>query len=106
MFGEHEAHVLSSAVRVLETKTKKVKRNKWRRAIFLPYNSMCKRYPVLKWLPIALPVLWIVRWIEAVLFKRTNIRKTLEDISLLEDEKINEQQAKLESVGLGFHFKD
>lgn len=106
VFGEHENQVLSSGVRVIMTTNENARRNKWRKAIFLPYASMCKRYPVLKWLPVALPILWVVRWIEAVLFKRTNIRKTLRDISLLEDERINEQQAKLESVGLGFHFKD
>jgi len=106
VFGERENQILSGGVRVVSTTKESARKNKWRKAIFLPYDSMCNRYPVLKRLPIALPIMWIVRWFEAVLFKRANIRRTLEEISVLEEEKVNEQQAKLESIGLSFNFED
>ena len=106
VFGEHEAHILSGGVRTLSTTNENVRHNRWRKAIFLPYASMCKRYKVLRYIPIALPFFWIARWVEAVLFKRKNIRQTLEDISLLEQDKVREHQAMMESIGLAFNFKD
>ena len=44
---------------------------------FLPYSIMQKRFTILRKLPFLLPVFWLYRGIEAILFRRTKLKKVL-----------------------------
>ena len=107
VFGNRESHVLSEAVKMKQTEnTKNVKKTKLIRTIFMPYSSMCDKYKFLKKIPILLPIMWIVRWFDALLFKKRNIKKTMEEINLMQKQKIEEQITRMEKVGLAFNFTE
>ena len=55
--------------------------------IFLPYSSMCLRYPVLKKWPILLPFAWIYRIIDVLLHRR-------QKVVAIASVKVNEKDAK------------
>lgn len=107
VYGTHEAHLLSDAVKVSkQTGTaKKTRAKKIIQFIFLPYKSMCQKYPVLKKAAILLPVMWVVRWFNVLFFKRENIKKSNEDLKIMSAEKIDDYQKALNFVGLDFNFK-
>ena len=67
---------------------------------------MCKKYSFLKRIPILLPIMWIVRWLEAIFIKRNRIGKTIDDLKLMSDQNINTHKNNLERVGLSFNFKE
>ncbi len=106
-FGTHEAHILSEGVKIEATSEKpNAKAIKFFRLLFLPHSSMCKKYSVLKRIPMLLPIMWIVRWFEAIFCKRERIGETIDDIKLMSYQNINEQKSNLERVGLSFNFKE
>lgn len=107
VYGTHEAHVLSAALKEKhnEGTAKKARSKTILNRVFLPYKSMCSRYPILLKMPILLPLMWVVRWIEAVLFRRKNIGSNLEDLSIATAQNIDGYQSKLNFVGLDFNFK-
>jgi len=108
VYGTREAHILSQAVKLSKTQetAENVKAKKLKSLIFLNYDSMCKRYPVLKKMPFLLPVMWLVRIFNTVLFKQQKIKKTKKEISTITDEGINSYQESLNFVGLDFNFKE
>lgn len=73
-------------------------------AIFPPLSFMKKRYPVLGKAPWLLPVLWPVRWVTALLFRRYNIRNYHSGLNNASDEKIESFEQSLTYVGLDFHL--
>lgn len=100
------ALVLSIAAREHATGSapKHVRFQRLRDMIFLPYGRMCKKYPVLKKVPILLPVFWVVRWVDAILFKRKRIRKFSNEVAVLKQENIDTYHDGLKEVGLDFNF--
>lgn len=107
VYGTHEAHLLSEAVKISkQTGTaKSVRAKKIIQLVFLPYESMCKKYPVLEKAAILLPIMWVVRWFDVLLFKRKNIKKNSDDLKVMSAEKIDDYQNALNFVGLDFNFK-
>lgn len=108
VYGTKEALVLSQAVKISKTQgtTENVKSKKLMKLVFLDYESMCKKYSVLKKLPFLLPVMWIVRIFGVLLFKQSKIKKTHQEISSITEEGINSYQQSLNFVGLDFNFKE
>lgn len=43
--------------------------------VFRPKAMMRNKYPILKKRLFLLPVFWVVRWFEALLFKKASIRR-------------------------------
>ncbi len=74
-------------------------------AVFCPYTTMCKKYTFLKKFPVLLPVMWCVRIVTALLFRRENIKKVNTEISMLTDDNVNEYHRELKKVGIDFNFK-
>ncbi|MEA4964563.1 MAG: nucleotidyltransferase family protein [Oscillospiraceae bacterium] len=74
--------------------------------IFLPYPSMCVKYPILRRIPFILPVFWIIRAVQTALFKPDNIRKRRDKIRIASKENINRYHDELVYVGLDFNFKE
>ena len=74
--------------------------------MFLPYKSMCQKYPFLEKAKILLPVMWVVRWFNVLLFKHQKIKKSQEDLKIMSVEKIDNYQKALNFVGLDFNFEE
>lgn len=108
VYGTHEAHILSRAVKDAKThgSAKKARSKKLITLIFLPFGEMCERYPILKKLPVLLPFMWVVRWFDTLLFKRQRFNRNKHDLKILTVDRINNYQESLNFVGLDFNFKE
>lgn len=101
VFGNEE----NSAVAGLSQKMAREgrKNTKFRRMlalVFPPYSSMKYIFPVLQKWPILLPVMWPVRILRTLLFRRRKISSELEGVQNLTDEKIIAYRQSMEYVGL------
>ncbi|MBR5569914.1 MAG: nucleotidyltransferase family protein [Oscillospiraceae bacterium] len=85
---------------------KQVRARFWLRVIFLPYGQMCTKYPVLKKLPILLPVMWVVRWFQTLLKGKPAIDEQRNRAHLLTEDKLDAWESQMHAVGLGFHFEE
>lgn len=75
-------------------------------ALFLPYAQMKKMYPVLRKMPVLLPLVWVYRWIEIVFFKRKNMRRYIHNMKTANKTAVDEHQDSLQRVGLDFNFEE
>lgn len=74
------------------------------KAIFPSYDSMQRRYRVLKVFSWLLPFFWMWRWFELMFFRPQKIKKELKNISSISDRDVEEYQRQLNYVGLDYHF--
>lgn len=108
-YGAHDAHQIAQGIRDKANvggTTKQVKRRAWFRLIFLPYGSMCEKYPVLKKAPILLPIMWVVRWFAAIFKNPKSIFAQRKRVKMLSEEKLDAWESNMQAVGLGFHFEE
>ena len=108
VYGTHEAHLLSAAVKSSKSlgTSQKTRAKRIIDTIFLPYSSMKERYEVLKKAPILLPFMWVVRWFEAIFIRKGSIKYNQRRLKILSTENINDYQSALNFVGLDFNFKE
>ena len=108
VYGTYEARILSAAVKTSKNtgNAQKTRLKKIFELIFLPYRHMRKKYPILTKAPFLLPFMWVVRWFEAILFKRDNIQKRNNDLKIMSVEEVDNYQNALNFVGLDFNFKE
>lgn len=108
VYGTREAQILSEAVKASKStgSSGNVRAVKLIREIFLPYAPMCKKFPILRRVPILLPVMWVVRWVDALLFRRKNIAAKTQKLQTMTADKIDGYQQALNYVGLDFNFKE
>lgn len=64
------------------------------------------RYPVLKKWPVLLPVIWPVRWITGLLFRRDNVKLQQKYLGETTEETIESYRQALSYVGLNYTIKD
>lgn len=108
-YGAHDTHQIAQGIRDKANEggsTKQVKRRAWLRLIFLPYGSMCEKYPVLRKAPVLLPIMWVVRWFTALFKNPKNISVQRKRVQLLSEEKLDAWESQMQAVGLGFHFEE
>lgn len=74
--------------------------------VFLPYGHMIKKYPILKPAPVLLPLMWIVRWLNAIFRRPQVIAKQRNRIKILTEEKLDAWEIQMNEVGLNFHFEE
>lgn len=74
--------------------------NKTVHLIFPGFDAMRKRYSVLNKCPILLPILWIVRCFDLLLFKRNRIKKQCSAIGNMTKKKILTKEQELNYVGI------
>ena len=107
-YGTYENHLIAQATK--ESKilgsAKKARRKEYMNLVFMPYSSMCKRYPVLIKAKILLPVFWFFRGIEALLNRRKMISAHYNDVRYKTDDRVSEYKQMLDFVGLSFNFSD
>lgn len=108
VFGTKDVRIVSSAVKELDGKenAKKARFTRLLNLVFLPYKKMCKKYKFLKKVPILLPVMWIVRLVSAVFFKKQTLKERKEYMDKMSVEKIDSYHKALNFVGLDFNFED
>lgn len=74
--------------------------------IFPDYRAMCTLYGFLKRMPVLLPVMWVVRWINVLLNKRGSIKRAYGRLRGISEKNVSEYQQELDYVGLDFKFKE
>ncbi len=108
VYGTYEAKILSDAFKKtkFQDESGDFRKKKLFRAIFLPYKNMCEKYPFLEKAAILLPVMWVVRIVAVLLFKRETIVKHTEDYKTTSSEQIADYGKALNFVGLDFNFEE
>lgn len=102
-YGTKESKVNADAVRTSNTgKGMKIKKVfGW---IFPSFKGMCQKYRFLKKVPILLPIMWVVRWVQ-VLFAPSKIKARKKELDMLSQESVNQFASELDYVGLHFNFE-
>ena len=106
-FGLKEWHDIANAARATARtdSTSSAKIKTVLSLIFLPMEEMKKKFPILDKLPILLPVLWVIRWINAVFNKRDSIVEATNKLNYMDDQIVDGYNRELEKVGLKFNLK-
>lgn len=76
------------------------RRQNLKAALFPPLRVMQRQYPLLKKMPLLLPLMWPVRIVQILLFRRKSVRKRRRIVSMITDEKVELYRQLLEAVGL------
>lgn len=103
-YGNERAQYIASAAHYSSAKgsTKKGRRKRVLYLFFPSYKTMCRMYPVVKKVPILLPIMWVWRWISTLLFKRKKVKTRYQETKTVTPEVIEAYQKQLEAVGLSF----
>ena len=106
-YGTEEKALLANIAKLAES-GKNIKSAGFKRflfIIFLPYENMKIKYPVLNKIPALLPVFWIKRGFDSILKKRGNIKKYINTIEKSNISKAAEYNEALAYVGLNLRDK-
>lgn len=107
-WGSEENKTVASAVRDARNSGSVSSGNRMHvvRVLFLPLSIMKQQYPVLKKVPVLLPVFWVVRGVRTLLFRRERIAAQKAQMLQRSADKIETYEQALNYVGLDFHFKE
>ena len=106
-YGTPKGHVIAQGTKTAKSvSAKNVRAKKLLQMVFLPYSGMAQRYPVLKKAPVLLPLFWVVRWADTLVFHRSHIRRQQKVLQTLKQKEIENYQQQLNFVGLDFNFKE
>lgn len=106
-YGTPKARVIAQGTKTAKSvSAKNVWAKKLLQMVFLPYGGMAQRYPVLKKAPVLLPLFWVVRWADTLVFHRSHIRQQKKVLQTLTKKEIENYQQQLNFVGLDFNFKE
>lgn len=104
-WGKAESHFLSTIVKDKRNKTvNELRREHIRKHLFPPASAIEKKYTILKKAPWLLPLVWIYRPFYKLLFERRSLKRQLDNVKLVSEEKIDAKRQMLRSVGLDFNF--
>ncbi len=106
-FGLSEIKKTAYAARLSakETSASSAKKKTLLRLIFLPLDTMKEKYPVLIKAPFLLPIMWVVRWIDALFHKRKSISSNASQLSKINSDVVDSYNDELKKVGLKFSSK-
>ncbi len=106
-FGLSEIKKTAYAARLSakEASASSAKKKTLLRLIFLPFDIMKEKYPVLNKAPFLLPIMWVVRWVDAILHKRKSISSNAAQLSKINTAVVDSYNEELKKVGLKFHAK-
>lgn len=85
---------------------RQIQRKKWIQIIFLPYSSMCIKYPVLKKAKVLLPIMWVARWVEILIKKPGRISRIRKNVGIINESALDSFEERMNVVGLSFDFKE
>lgn len=86
-------------------KEENIKNSRFRslmRTLFIPLEEIQSSYNILYKFPILLPVFWVVRWFDVLLHRRGNIKKRMDIVNSVTDEKLRQRQEAFRAMGLDF----
>lgn len=75
-------------------------------AAFPPLEIIKHRYNILKKYPILLPLIWVWRWVEALIYRKNNVREYSKKVKMVIQEDLSEYEKNLQKVGLDFKFNE
>lgn len=106
-YGLKEKCEMAGAARLSaqDTSTSAAQRHRLLWLIFLPYDGMKTKYPVLERAPVLLPLMWVVRWVQALTTKKGNLSSHMESVKKINAETVDAYTKELEAVGLQFDLK-
>lgn len=102
-YGSAEMAIVNRSLQNGKNTALEIKISKMLHTVFLPYKAMKEKYTVLQKAPILLPVMWIVRCFDTLIFHRTRLKKFTEDINQIDSNKIRKNKQALYLVGLDFN---
>ena len=106
-YGTPKGRVIAQGTKTAKSvSAKNVWAKKLLQMVFLPYGGMAQRCPVLKKAPVLLPLFWVVRWADTLVFHRSHIRQQKKVLQTLKQKEIENYQQQLNFVGLDFNFKE
>ncbi len=108
-YGTAKNKNLSSAAKEAKTagSAKFIRLKRVMRLLFLPYRYMCEKYPVVKKIPVLLPLMWVIRWVEIALKGKEHLTaRTNATLNGLNADNIETFGQSLHFVGLDFDFKE
>ncbi len=104
-WGTKETKLKAAGVRASKTeKNVGLSRVLW--LIFPSTEKLQYRFPILQKHKYLLPVMWVVRWFDVLLFKRKKIHDRVDEVKLMDEEFISSYQKELDYVGLDFDLKE
>lgn len=109
VFGSNAGRKIFEAVRDKEqtgSSAKQFQRKEWLKATFLPYANMCVLYPILKKVPILLPVIWVVRWAQILLKRPQALANYNRKLRVCDQNKLDAWETQMHAVGLSFNFEE
>lgn len=106
-YGLREKCEMATVARLTaqEDSAEAARRHKLLTLIFLPYDSMKQKYPILGKAPILLPVYWVVRWVQVLVCKRDRISGQVDSLKKINNENVDAYTRELEMVGLKFDLQ-
>jgi hypothetical protein len=106
-YGRAHTSNLSSALKLSKNgeSEQTVKRKRVMRALFPGYTEMCRKYRVLRKVPVLLPIMWVVRIFEKIL-KKGKVQHFVTNKLHVDAEEVSQYQQSLNYVGLDFNFSE
>ena len=107
-WGKWESHILSAGMKN-RAEAGSARGGRMRsviKTLFPAGRDMALRYTVLEKAPWLLPVMWPVRWVDALLFRRDRVRQKREALRSATTKKIDAYQQAMNYVGLEFRFEE
>ena len=105
-FGLLENRVLSKGLKTM--KHKRSVRGEWFRqlmvGLFPGLAFMRKQYPLLAKCPWLLPLFWVIRVFDKLLFQRKKPEYLRRSLAVFKEENLDAHQRALQYVGLDYHF--
>lgn len=107
-YGTHDNQIVSQKINSASESTSDtaIRTKELLSVIFPSYSTMIKKYGILKKCPILLPAMWIVRLVNAMLFKRKVIGREKKNLKLLTADNISDYKEALKFVGLNTELKE
>lgn len=93
-----------------ETSSLSGSKHKWLFQMLFPSaRALTPRYPVLKKYPFLLPLIWVVRWVEAVFLRSDRLKQgltTTQTLMNMDARLVADYENQLRAVGLDFNFPE
>lgn len=108
VYGTREQLLIASTAKSMHRKERShnSKVLRWLHLLFPPKRALEIKYPVLRRCGLLLPLIWVVRWVDTLLFHRKRIAQRNADVQRTNVESIEQFEQALHYVGLAYHFEE
>lgn len=102
-YGLKKKYDLANAAKSVAGSNKSAKTATVFKTLFPAANAIKNRYPILEKAPFLLPIIWVVRAVSALFFRRDNIKENSQKLKNVTDEAVKKYNEELAEVGLKFN---